>query len=33
MMTGPVSYQELAEWCAEQIEKALPGLRISELKL
>lgn len=26
MMTDPMSYQELAEWVAEQIEKALPGL-------
>ena len=25
-MTEPMSYQELAEWVAEQIEKALPGL-------
>ena len=26
MMTEPMSYQELAEWVAEQIEKVLPGL-------
>lgn len=28
MMTDPMNYQELAEWVAEQIEKALPGLKI-----
>ena len=26
MMTAPMNFQELAEWVAEQIEKALPGL-------
>ena len=26
LMSEPMSYQELAEWVAEQIEKALPGL-------
>jgi hypothetical protein len=26
LMTAPMSYQELAEWVADQIEKALPGL-------
>lgn len=30
MMTEPMNYQELAEWVAEQIEKAMPGLRIVE---
>lgn len=30
MMTEAVSYQELAEWCAEQIEKALPGLKMGK---
>jgi len=31
MMTEPMNYQELAEWVAEQIEKALPGLKISKI--
>ena len=30
MMTEPMNYQELAEWVAEQIEKAIPGLSVGK---